>query len=505
MTAHPSGPTLPGAYNYVEVTVSVVIAIAGSYVALFLAERLHAARESMRWIWLGCGAVVMGIGIWSMHFTGMLAFSLPVPVAYHWPTVLASLVVAAAAAALALFLVSRIKLSRARVIGGGVSMGGGIAGLHYMDMDAMRMAADCSYNVVIVAVSVALAVIFSVAALCLAFFFRQQRPGVAWSKVGAALAMGAAISAMHYTGMASATFTATNRQPDLTHAVTVSSLAAAGIAIVTILILALAIVSSLVDRRLDAQALELALAEAKLDLSRLSRVSTLGELTASIAHEINQPLGAVVTYGAASLRWLGMQPPNVLEARESIARSMSEATRAGEVVTRIRSLVKNSLPQQASVDVNGVIREVLTLTNHELMKVGVVLETELAADLPPVLGDSVQLQQVMLNLIMNAIEAMSAVATERRHLSIRSKSASNGVHVQVHDTGIGFPPSQADRIFEPFFTTKADGMGMGLSISRSIIDAHGGRLWANSEASCGAVFEFTLPQPAPHLPESNRH
>ena len=150
MIAHTSNSVLPGSYNYFAVAVSVLIAISASYVALFLAERLHAARGRMRWVWLSGGALVMGIGIWSMHFTGMLAFSLPVPVAYYWPTVLASLGVATGAAALALFLVSRTTMSRARALGGGVCMGAGIAGLHYMDMDAMRMAADCFYNPAIV-------------------------------------------------------------------------------------------------------------------------------------------------------------------------------------------------------------------------------------------------------------------------------------------------------------------------------------------------------------------
>jgi methyl-accepting chemotaxis protein PixJ len=246
-----SNAVLRSSYNHVEVAVSLLIAISGSYVALFLAERVTAARTSLRrWPWLCGGAVFVGIGIWSMHFTAMQAFNLPVPVAYYWPTVLGSLAVAAAAAALALFLVSRTKMSRERALGGGLCMGGGIAGLHYMDMGAMRMAADAFYHPGMVGLSVTLAILFSLAALWLGFYFREQRPGVAWHKAGAALALGTAISAMHYTGMASATFTASHAQPDLTHTVMVSSLAFAGIAMVTMLLLGLAMACSLVDRRL---------------------------------------------------------------------------------------------------------------------------------------------------------------------------------------------------------------------------------------------------------------
>ena len=492
MSAHSTNPVLPGSYNYLEVAVSVLIAISGSYVALFLAERLNAARHRTRWAWLGGGALVLGIGIWAMHFTGMLAFSLPVPVAYYWPTVLGSLVVAACASAAGLFLVSRTTMSRRRAVAAGLCIGAGIAGLHYMDMAAMRMPADTSYNPVVVALSVVFAVVFSLASLWLTFYFRQQRAGVAWQKVGAALAMGAAISTMHYTGMASATFTASNTPPDISYAVPVSALSAAGIASVTMLVLALAMVSSLVDRRFDAQGLELALAEARLELARLGRAATMGELTASIAHEINQPLGAVVTYAGACLRWLTAHPPNLEEAREATRRSIAEANRASEVIARIRSVLQKSPPQKAYLEVNDLIREVLGLIENEFVKGKVTLQADLAPDNPAVLGDRVELQQVMVNLIMNAIEAMSTTNHQRR-LYVRSKSSATGVHVQVQDTGRGISASD-ERMFEPFFTTKEDGMGMGLSISRSIIDAHGGRLWATPGCSCGAVFEFVLPK-----------
>jgi signal transduction histidine kinase len=177
-------------------------------------------------------------------------------------------------------------------------------------------------------------------------------------------------------------------------------------------------------------------------------------------------------------------------------RSIREANRASEVITRIRALLKNSSPQKTWFNVNEAIREVLALTRQELAKLGVSLQIELAPSIPPVLGDRVQLQQVMLNLVMNAIEAMGNTC-RNRHLYIRSESISNDVHVRIEDTGGGLSSSDVDRIFEPFFTTKREGMGMGLYISRSIIDAHGGRLWA-TPATGGAVFEFTLPTDIMH-------
>ena len=236
------------------------------------------------------------------------------------------------------------------------------------------------------------------------------------------------------------------------------------------------------------------LQEAQRELARVSRVATMGELTASIAHEINQPLAAIATDGSAAVRWLAAHPPNLEEAREAATRAVREANRAAAVIGRIRALLKKTSPITAPLDINAVIREVLALNRHELVRGDVRVQTKLAAAVPNVLGDRVQLQQVMLNLIMNAIDAMSTIMDRSRKLLIKSAKSPHGVLIRVEDSGIGLDPAhQEDRIFEPFFTTKPEGIGMGLSISRSIIEAHGGRLWAASGAEHGAVFQFSLP------------
>jgi PAS domain S-box-containing protein len=239
---------------------------------------------------------------------------------------------------------------------------------------------------------------------------------------------------------------------------------------------------------------EEALREAQADLAHVARVMTMGELTASIAHEVNQPLAGVVTNGNACLRWLAGEPPNLDEARECLRRIIRDGNRASEVIARIRALVKKSAPDRTRLDLNQAIQEVLTLTGNEARKNRVSLRTELAAGLPSVRGDRVQLQQVILNLVMNGIEATRSVTDGSRELLIISRrQESDKVLVTVQDSGIGLDPQSLDRLFDPFFTTKPEGMGMGLSISRSIIEAHGGRLWATPNVSEGATFQFTLP------------
>ncbi len=240
---------------------------------------------------------------------------------------------------------------------------------------------------------------------------------------------------------------------------------------------------------------ERALRESQAELARVARVATLGELTASIAHEINQPLAAVATNASASLHWLAVQPPNLDEAREAMASAMREADRASRVIERIRTLLKKASPELRPLDVNEVIQEVLALAHVELITGGVAVHTELSPDVPTVLGDRVQLQQVMLNLIMNAIDAMFTIKDRPRTLVIKSAMDAEGVLVEVQDSGRGLDPKQASRIFDSFFTTKPDGIGLGLSISRSIVEAHGGRLRAAPASPHGAVFQLILPKP----------
>jgi PAS domain S-box-containing protein len=231
------------------------------------------------------------------------------------------------------------------------------------------------------------------------------------------------------------------------------------------------------------------------DLAHINRVSIMGELTASIAHEVNQPLSGVVSNGSACLRWLAGNPPNIGEARETASRIVRDGKRAAEIISRIRALTKRSATPIEKLDLNEVIREVLALVGDEAKKKTAVIRTQFADDLAQVSGDRVQLQQVVLNLVMNAMEAMSAVTDRPRELTIITRNtAEHEVKVTVEDSGTGLDSSAATKIFDPFYTTKTSGMGMGLSICRSILQAHEGRLWAGSKAGPGAVFHFTLPR-----------
>jgi len=237
-----------------------------------------------------------------------------------------------------------------------------------------------------------------------------------------------------------------------------------------------------------------ALQEVQSELTHVTRVMTLGELTASIAHEVNQPLAAIVTNGNATLRWLGGATPNLSEARQAVERIIKDSYRASAVISRIRALVKKTPPRNDLVDLNEVIGEVFTLAQNEARRNRVLLKQQLRHDLPQVRGDRVQLQQVILNLIINGLEAIAKSQNGTRELSVRSdQDEAENVRVAVSDSGEGLDSANLERVFDAFFTTKPDGMGMGLAISRTIIESHGGRLWATSNSPHGAVFQFTLP------------
>jgi PAS domain S-box-containing protein len=856
-----------------------------------------------------------------MHYIGMLAFILPIPVAYHWPTVLLSLFAAILASVVALGVVSRQKMGWFRALAGSVLMGAGIASMHYIGMAAMRLPAICQFNSFLVILSVVFAVLISLAALWITFRFRNEKTGIGWEKLAGAVVMGAAIPVMHYTGMAAASFTASGLPTDLSHAVSISTLGTAGIAAVTFIVLGLALLTSWVDRRFATQALEVqeeklqqseaylseaqrlshtgsfgwrpstdeilwseetfrifqydrstkpsvelvlqrvhpedaalvkqiierasrdgkdfdsehrllmpdgsvkhvhvvahaerdesgevefvgavmdvserkrteealrrsesnlaeaqklthtgswawqvagrdalhlseewyriygfdpeegmpaweqrlrrihpedrarwqevaidraiseksgyevefrivlpdgtlkyihavghpvlnasgdltqfvgsvaditerkqaevllagekhllemiargvsralilegacllveelasrslcsillfdpstnclrhgaapslpnayteaidgavigpsvgscgtaayraepvivsdiatdplwadfrdlasahglracwstpilssagkvlgtfatyyreprspssqeqnvierithlagiaiereqgeeALRQAQADLARVSRATTMGELTASLAHEVNQPIAAAVTNANTCLRWLTRDHPDVEEARAAAMRIVKDGTRAAEIVSRIRHLFKKGTSERELVDVNDIIREMIVLLRGETTRYNIIVGMELAADLPQVMADRVQLHQVLMNLMINGIEAMKDVHATRE-LTIRSQRRQNEeVVVSVTDSGVGLPPQQTEQIFNAFFTTKPHGTGMGLRISRSIIESHGGRLWAAENSPRGASFYFSLPTSA---------
>ncbi|HET6145855.1 MAG TPA: MHYT domain-containing protein [Candidatus Acidoferrales bacterium] len=613
---------LIGSYNYGLVALSVLIAIFASYAALDLAGRVTAARGWTRWIWLLGGAGAMGTGIWSMHYIGMLAFILPIPVAYHWPTVLLSLFAAILASVIALYVGSRQKMGAFRALVGSILMGGGIASMHYIGMAAMRSSAVCHFSAFLVVLSVVFAVLISLFALWITFHFRDERKGIDWGKTAGAFLMGTAIPVMHYTGMAAASFTPSGMSADLSHAISISTLGIIGIAAVTWIVLGLALLTSWLDRRFAAQILErqeeklqrseayLAeaqrlshtgsfgwrpstdeifwseetfrifqydpatiptwelvlqrvhpeeaalvkhtierashdgkdfeheyrlvtpeglikhvnvvahalnddsdgtefvgavmdvsdrkhaeeeLRQAQADLAHVNRATTMGELTASLAHEVNQPIAAAVTNANTCLRWLTRDRPDVEEARAAAMRIVKDGTRAADIVSRIRLLFKKGEPQWELFDVNEVIQDMIVLLRGEATRYSISVRAELAIDLPHVTGDHVQFQQVLMNLMINGIDAMKDVAGTRE-LSIMSQPTENEqLLFSVSDSGVGLPPQQADQIFNAFFTTKPQGTGMGLRISRSIVESHGGRLWAVANSPRGARFCFTLP------------
>jgi C4-dicarboxylate-specific signal transduction histidine kinase len=241
---------------------------------------------------------------------------------------------------------------------------------------------------------------------------------------------------------------------------------------------------------------EEALRQSQADLAQVNRVTTMGELTVSLAHEVNQPIAAAVTDANTCLRWLTRDHPDVEEARQAASRVVKDAARASEIISRIRSLFKKGTLQRELVDVNEIIREMIVLLRSEAMRYSISTRRVLSADLPPIMGDRVQMQQVVMNLMVNAIDAMKGVPGPRELLIKSLLSENEQLMVSVSDTGVGLPPQKADQIFNAFFTTKPDGTGMGLRISRSIVESHGGRLWAEDNSPRGAIFHLTLPSKA---------
>jgi C4-dicarboxylate-specific signal transduction histidine kinase len=415
----------------------------------------------------------------------MLAFTMPTPMSYDIGLTTLSLVVAIVVTGGGFYVIGRQGASPLRLVLSGIFMGLGIAAMHYTGMTAMRGHAELSYDPLFVALSLVVAIGASTAALWLAF-----RTGDLGRKLVAAVVMGLAISGMHYTAMRAAIFTASGQahqaQANASLDQTNLALAVAGI---TFVILAFASVASLFERKRAEETLR----QAQADLARVNRVNTMAELTASLAHEVNQPISAAVTNAYACVSWLARDPPNLEEARAVAMRMVKDGTRAAEIIKRIHLLFKKGTSQRESLDVNELIREMLVLLRNETVRYSISVKTDLAVDLPQVMGDRVQLQQVMMNLISNSIDAMNDV-DGKRELAIKSQRAENEqLMVSVSDTGVGLPPQQASQIFDAFFSTKVHGTGMGLSISRSIVASHNGRVWAADNSPRGASFHIILP------------
>jgi len=298
---------LIGSYNYGLVALSVLIAIFASYAALDLAGRVTAARGWTRAVWLLAGAGAMGTGIWSMHYIGMLAFILPIPVAYHWPTVLLSLFAAIFASVIALYVGSRQKMGAFRALAGSVLMGGGIASMHYIGMDAMRLPAVCHFNSFLVVLSVVFAVLFSLVALWITFHFRDEKKGIDWGKSAGAVLMGSAIPVMHYTGMAAASFTPSSMPSDLSRAISISTLGTIGIAAVTWIVLGLALLTSWLDRRFTAP---------DIGTARREAAAKRGVLGGSAEAHPHRELGLAGSGGSRRTSIRGMVPDLWVRSRK---------------------------------------------------------------------------------------------------------------------------------------------------------------------------------------------
>ncbi|MEI9978593.1 MAG: ATP-binding protein [Edaphobacter sp.] len=252
--------------------------------------------------------------------------------------------------------------------------------------------------------------------------------------------------------------------------------------------------NAILQHMAEQKRIEESLQVTRTELARVARITTIGELTASIAHEVNQPLAAVAANADACVAWLSRAHPDLVEARAAAERAAQGATGASEVIARIRSLITKTTPEKSAIQINQIIEQTVALAAAQASVNNVTIELELSPDLPHVFGDSIQLQQVVINLLMNGIDAIISTTDRLRTVAIRSKFQNGSqILISVQDSGIGVNPEVMNRLFEPFFTTRSNGMGMGLSISRSIIEAHGGRLWAESDGSTGSIFYFTLP------------
>ena len=258
--------------------------------------------------------------------------------------------------------------------------------------------------------------------------------------------------------------------------------------------LGLAAMGSVTFLALRDKSAQQALRQAQTELAHASRLTAMGQLTASIGHEVRQPITSSIINARAALRWLDRPTPDLEEAKEALAHIVDDANRASEVLNRIRDLARKALPRQELLDINGTVRELIELTSSEAIKNGISVKIELVEGLPPVLGDRVQLQQVILNLVVNAVEAMSETSESFRELRVSTAQTPSGdVLVEVRDSGPGVRPDGFDQLFEAFHTTKPSGLGLGLSICRSIVEAHGGQLWASANEPRGAIFHFTVP------------
>ncbi len=478
---------MAGSYDFRLITLSILISLLAAYGALELAERITAARGEAWFWWVIGGATASGLGTWSMHYTGMLAFSLPVPILYDWPTVLLSLLPAVASYAVALFLVNSWNIRWRRALVGSTFIGAGIAAMHYTAMAAMRFAGMCTYSSGLVIVSVIIPILLSLMALQLTFLFPDKATAPKLRKAASVLLLGAANPAMHYTGMAATTFLRSNRAPDFSHAVSISLLSAEAITIVPIMVLAVALVTSMVDRlREQGVLLERAL-DAALEASRIK-----SSFIANMTHEIRTPLNIIIGYVDLIGGHLAEQnDDSQKDCLEGIHRASSRLIRTIDNILDFSTIESDAFKlQKTELEVGRLLERLVGDFRVMAERKGITLTYTQDQSDARIFFDEYCLTTALINLLDNAIKF-----TERGEVICRLYRAPDGrLCVEIRDTGIGISREYLPHLFEQFSQEQLgnirryQGSGLGLALTRKYLELNGAEISVQSEKGKGTTF-----------------